>query len=806
MFNVIWVSIPVLIAIIFIYVVFLAISVVVGLLYKYYQVQLPKIEKGIYSSINVKRAARSKYMLSTPHTFLTWAVYIIYKTNNNNEIGSGPFADLVLTIIGKLVKEKVILVQEFSTLKSELRRKDILAGALEKMRNNNPRLSLSESIPFRPFEFLRGDCNYDDCKSSYSKLFFLAMSSETGEVSWAAEVGNYKSGPKGGYAQFSRGSKQHRKINRTWDSYIQEKVRSEYVSYENFLQTADRWEVEVDEGDYLDLMEDLKEEFEEHHFRHDEENMAQYPPEYRFREEFDTYYRTTKRDREEYENFEPRRVNWTADGGLADATQQLEEAKKTIIEIEEKKKKELMNLQEELEKYKSGMSTLKQQWAESERNLLDENSKFVKELKSKHIIFMDKMFDENNKLKEESRKAKEGWEHSMKLSDEAYRKLCNELKEAKAIKVLADKSLKAEMDNIKKEETIKSNKIKQQLDKLQTENKLEREKNIKDEVEKQLKQREINLSKGQHTAESSVKPKKLTRSERKQRYRAAKSEFKSESAKPEVKPVVEEKKIEKGPEKPEQKLGGPTPVKLNRGDGNKPIVNLRCDVCRETYRTTNIKNLVPKCDVCIKNDPHFSEGRLIGQIDTVVTKVPTDCVEMYTFTELEGRLGYGIFIRYRSKSYLLFNKHFLQHAPSVVKSTDGVSKGTIDSTQAIQCDTHVDFAVIPVDINFNSTMGCKSFDFDSLFGRPMDTISGLQTTHERNGIWYHSTSTKMGNFLASHSRLEYGCNSEPGDCGSPVYNQSGVLVGIHDGSNNNGETNTFCIFGAFVRHWFANVL
>ncbi len=119
----------------------------------------------------------------------------------------------------------------------------------------------------------------------------------------------------------------------------------------------------------------------------------------------------------------------------------------------------------------------------------------------------------------------------------------------------------------------------------------------------------------------------------------------------------------------------------------------------------------------------------------------------------------------------------------------------------------MDLAVLPVDKDLNSKFGTTIWDLAPREKNPEMTISGVKLIVSRTNPgtgeqeWHITHTQKFGTYYADYSRQSYAVDSRPADCGGAVV-CDGIIVGIHDGSFNDGNWNTFTLFGKEAFQFF----
>jgi hypothetical protein len=124
----------------------------------------------------------------------------------------------------------------------------------------------------------------------------------------------------------------------------------------------------------------------------------------------------------------------------------------------------------------------------------------------------------------------------------------------------------------------------------------------------------------------------------------------------------------------------------------------------------------------------------------------------------------------------------------------------------IKAPFHIDLAALPVDISLPTRFQTKVWDLkvDEFglqhppLGVSLDVFRGVEG-------WCRSTTQKFGFYDDKHCRQEYGIDSLPSDCGAAVVSSDNRMIGLHDGSNNDGVFNTFTHFGRGVGMWFKDL-
>jgi hypothetical protein len=201
-----------------------------------------------------------------------------------------------------------------------------------------------------------------------------------------------------------------------------------------------------------------------------------------------------------------------------------------------------------------------------------------------------------------------------------------------------------------------------------------------------------------------------------------------------------------------------------------------------------------------------SEGKVLGSSSFKLDSSYKNPGVMVIIESKDGpaKIGCAEFVKINRKIYLLFNKHFLQNDPALklyFLSKTNDFKYDLNRSLVIKAPHHIDLAVIPVDENLNSRFGTSVWDLEPREKNPEMSIHGVKLIVARDDEWHISTTQKFGKYQEKYSRLSYAIDSRPADCGGAVVSD-GVIVGIHDGSFNDGVWNSFTLFGKDSMYFF----
>jgi hypothetical protein len=160
------------------------------------------------------------------------------------------------------------------------------------------------------------------------------------------------------------------------------------------------------------------------------------------------------------------------------------------------------------------------------------------------------------------------------------------------------------------------------------------------------------------------------------------------------------------------------------------------------------------------------------------------------------------------QAFVLMNKHFANEYDTLTIVSKFPVNGVyasldIPCSEFIRAPNHVDLMVKKVEVTTNSRFSTKLWNLDTIDRLPNLQLDGVELIIWRDG-WWKTHTQRFGRFYSTASRQCYGVESAPGDCGAAVV-QSGVMIGIHDGSENDGINNTFTLFSGPVLKWIKHL-